>query len=216
MAEHTSISMAPHSPVFLGLLLAMLATSMHASPTKDGMPFHVAADKFLWACCAKMTEAAICYDSLLPRARSFEGNFFKVTTAASIIAYEQLRSFVADLRSLLRGGTGLGEFVDRSLESCVEYLEDVVLFNEDDVLASLRGLETVEGRKGKHATYDLGRVSTGVDEVATSINLVCMDNFSWWGNGILTSPAGKKMVTGNVTMTLYGGIALYLVASIKL
>ncbi|KAK3133711.1 hypothetical protein QOZ80_6AG0540000 [Eleusine coracana subsp. coracana] len=195
----------------------MLATSVHASPTKDEMPSDVVADRFLWACCANTTEAAVCYDSLLPRARSFEGNFVKVTTAATIIAYEQLCSFVAELRSLLRGGTGLGKSMDRSLESCVEYLEDVALFNEDDVLATLQRLETIEGRKGKHAKYYLGGVSTGVSEVATSINLVYMDNISGWGNGrVLVSPVGKKMVTGNATVTLYGKIALDLVASIKL
>lgn len=41
-----------------------------------------------------------------------------------------------------------------------------------------------------------------------------MEGFVRHGN--LESPVGKKMVAGNATVTLYGAIALYLVASIKL
>ncbi|KAF8780616.1 hypothetical protein HU200_001216 [Digitaria exilis] len=85
---------------------------------------------FLRACCANTTDPAVCYDSLFPRASSFEGNLVKVTTAATIIAYEQLRSFDAELRSLLRGGTGAGKL-------------KAVLINEDEALATLLRLETI-------------------------------------------------------------------------
>lgn len=209
--------MAPHSfVVFLGLLLATLAVCPRASPAKDATPFEPAEDKFLRACCAKIKDATVCYDSLLPRAGSFEGNLVKVATAAAIIAYEQLRSFDAELRSLLRSGTGAGEPVDKVLESCVEYFEEVPLSNQDSVLATLQRLQTVDGRKGKHAKSDLDDASLAVGEVESATNLLCMEDFIRSSNGALVSPVGKKMVAGNATVTLYGGIALDLVASIKL
>nr|CAB3503289.1 unnamed protein product [Digitaria exilis] len=207
--------MAPHSSLLLGLfLLALLAASARASPTRDETPSELAEDKFLRACCANTTDPAVCYDSLFPRASSFEGNHVKVTTAATIIAYEQLRSFDAELRSLLRGGTGAGELVDRALVSCVTYFEKAVLIKEDEALATLLRLETVDGRKTKHAKSDLDDVRDRVSNVLSSSGLLCMEGFVRHGN--LESPVGKKMVAGNATVTLYGAIALYLVASIKL
>ncbi|KAK3133712.1 hypothetical protein QOZ80_6AG0540010 [Eleusine coracana subsp. coracana] len=194
----------------------MLVASVRASPAKHETQFEAAEDKFLRACCANTTDAAVCYNSLLPRARTFEGNFVKVATAATIIAYEQLRSFDAELRIILRRGAGVGKYMANVLGSCVSYFEDVALFGEDLVLATLWRLETVDGRKGKHAKFDLDEVNTCVGEVASSTNLLCIEDFIRLGKEVLVSPVGKIMVAGNATVTLYGEIALDLVASIKL
>ncbi|KAK3133710.1 hypothetical protein QOZ80_6AG0539990 [Eleusine coracana subsp. coracana] len=202
--------------MFLGLLLAMLAASAHASHAKDEALIEAAENKFLRGCCTNTRDAAVCYDSLFPRASSFEGNLVKVTTAATIIAYEQLCSLDVELRSILRQGTGVGEYMANVLGSCLSFFEGVALFNEDSVLVTLRQLETVDGRKEKHAESDLNEVNIRVGEVASSTDLLCMEDFVRLGNGVLASPVGKIMVVGNATVTLYGGIVLDLVASIKL
>lgn len=97
----------------------------------------------------------------------------------------------------------------------MEYFE-YVLIHEDSVLAALWRLETAAGRRGKHAESDLNDVNLGVGYVESSTSLLCMEDFVRFGNRVLESPLGKKMLAGNATMHLYGGIALDLVNSIKL
>ncbi|KAK3130850.1 hypothetical protein QOZ80_6BG0498780 [Eleusine coracana subsp. coracana] len=202
--------MAPHSSLFRGLVVAVLVASAYASP-----PTQDEADKFLRACCANTSNAAVCYNSLHPLAGSFEGNLVKVSSAATVIAYARLRIFDAELRTLLRRGTGAGESVDRALKSCMMAFE-LWLAEEDGVLAKLRRLETAAGRKEKQAKSNLQYVNLAVADVESATGDTCMDDFINSADGVLASPVGKKMLAGNATVHLYGGIALELVASIKL
>ncbi|TVU10081.1 hypothetical protein EJB05_43589, partial [Eragrostis curvula] len=216
--------MAPPQSVFLRLLLLLLpvlaaafAIPSPASPAQDKPPSDAAADKFLQACCAacaSTTDAAVCYDSLLPHASSFEGNVVKVAGAATVIAYARLRSFDHELRSFLHGGSGSGAGVVGAVKSCVKYYPDV-LYREDDTLAMLRRLETAAGRREEKAKSNLHTVNSYIGEIYDFTDM-CMDGFVSSGAGVLASPVGKMMLAGNATVYLYGGIALDLVASIKL
>ncbi|KAL6660997.1 hypothetical protein ACP70R_000381 [Stipagrostis hirtigluma subsp. patula] len=200
--------------VLLAALLA-LALSSPASPSKDQAPSDAAAGKFLRACCANTTSAAVCYDSLLPLADSFQGNRVKVAGAATAIAFARLRRFGTELRHIQRGGsTGFGIRVDRTLESCVKYIT-IAFTDEGAVLAKLRRLETVAGRRGKHARSDLVEARIALVRVGDSVTY-CADDFAGFSGAVLASPLGKKVLAGNATVRLCNGIASELVASIKL
>ncbi|TVU10082.1 hypothetical protein EJB05_43590, partial [Eragrostis curvula] len=214
--------MAPPQSLFLRLLVPLLpvlaaafAIPSPASPAQDKPPSDAAADKFLRACCANTMDAAVCYDSLHPHASSFDRNFVKVAGVATFIAYARLRSFDHELRSFLRGGgTGAGEDVVAAVKSCVKYFPDV-FYREDDALAMLRRLETAAGRREEKAKSNLNTVNLDISEIFDFTNM-CLDGLVSSGGGVLASPVGKMMLAGNATVHLYAGIAIDLVASIKL
>nr|TKW33886.1 hypothetical protein SEVIR_2G268700v2 [Setaria viridis] len=192
--------MALYSFPPLGLLLAIfLAFAVSARATvKDPPPLPTPApadSRFLQACCAacaNTTEASVCYDSaLLPGAGSFHGNRVKVARAAAVIAFARLRGFYDELRclQLQPRGTGAGRVADMALGDCATFADDS-LGREGDSLARLRRLETAAGRE--------------------------VYGFASIGDAALASPVVKKVVAWATDVHLYGGIALDLVASIKL
>jgi len=202
-------------PAVLALAVSARASGATDMPQPAAAPAPAAGSTFLHACCANTTNASVCYDSLLPSAGSFHGNRVRVALTSSIIAYARLRTFLGDLRRLQQnGGTGAGRIADMSLASCVTFA-DADVRQEGDALAALRRLLTADGRRRERAKFDLDTASVYVGTIEHDAT-TCIDDLGSTGNATLVSPGGKKMVAWAADVQLYSGIALDLIASIKL
>ncbi|KAL6601557.1 hypothetical protein ACP70R_044777 [Stipagrostis hirtigluma subsp. patula] len=206
MARHT---FPPLCYPVLVLLLAVFAVSARATTALP--PSDAEADRrFLRECCANTSNAAVCYDSLLPSAGSFHGNHVKVALAAGAGAFVRLRGFYHELRRLQRTGTGAGRAADMALGPCVT-IASMVLQTEGDWLASLRRLETAAGRRrGEQAKSDLFNAQFRIGAVGSAAT-GCTDDLESCGEAVLASPVGKKVAAIVKNVDLYSVIAQELV-----
>ncbi|KAL6655031.1 hypothetical protein ACP70R_005857 [Stipagrostis hirtigluma subsp. patula] len=174
-------------------------------------PSDAEADKrFLRECCANTSNAAVCYDWLLPSAGSFHGDHVKVALAAGAGAFARLRGFYHELRRLQRTGIGAGRVADMALGPCAT-MALVVLETEGDWRASLRRLETAAGRRrGEQAKSDLFNAQFRIGVVGRAAT-ACTDDLASAGEAVLASPVGKKVAAIVADVELHGVIAHELV-----
>ncbi|KAL6601437.1 hypothetical protein ACP70R_044657 [Stipagrostis hirtigluma subsp. patula] len=206
MARHT------FQPLYYPVLVVLLAVfAVSARATTAPPPSDAEADRrFLRECCANTSNAAVCYDSLLPSAGSFHGDHVKVALVAGAGAFARLRGFYHELRRLQRTGTGAGRAADMALESCGTTAL-MVLETEGNWRASLERLETAAGRRrGEKAKSDLFNARFRIGVVGSAAT-ACTDDLESCGEAALASPVGKKVAAIVADVDLYSVIAEELV-----
>lgn len=157
------------SYIFAIVIVASFTTStcmgIETKPEEAAKP-SAAALEFLRARCNTVWHANECYDSLLPHAESFNGNYIKVAAAATDIFVSHLEGLLGELRHLNSTTT------EYTVGGCIKFA-DASLNLSKEWSAKLKRLEAV--RDGKLDEKAKGYATKWVEKVANKFGECTMD-----------------------------------------